>query len=351
MVEYSMQLAVQAAIGSTRHCAFEALMTLQQQLCLKADQYDDQLFNSRLSRVVSKLFMRIVKAEEASPSPFASPSVDLESIICCVEDTLSSCDQAESGIAPDAVAATRNLGIVLVTAVLKAHGESEKLRAQMKSLGINSESSLGTLVAKIADQMGVKAPDKSNLSREHSSVEVAALVSAVGEASVGPERDAAVSALKAYMTEFGDENLNNHLSHLSPAFRTFVLEQLSDDSKPIDPEKPTSNSMSERIKSLRSKLNATEVVVQSAMQQTSSGSFDTNPAGLDNEGQDIGSPSDPRSAASFSGVRAFRQRLAAARTTSGTEEQTEIPETISTAGSRAAALRARLQAVKRQSEL
>lgn len=323
-------------------------MTMQQQLCLKTDPMDDPLFNSRLSRVVSKLFARVVKAEEATPSPFAPPGVDLESIICVMEDTLSACEEAQGTIATEAVAATKNLAIVLITAILKARGEAEKFRAQMEGLEIGSGSSLGKLVGQVAEQMGITSPHTWSISRQQSSVEVAALVSAVGEASVGAERDAAVSALKAYKAEYGDEDLNNHLTQVSAAFRTFILEHLSDNS--CDAEKPTPSSMSERIKSLRSKLNATELVVQSAVDQTRSSSSETDAAPTASSGDDTTTETKPSTASSH-GVRAFRQRLAAARSASDTAEQSEISESTATAGSRAAALRARLQAVKRQTEI
>jgi hypothetical protein len=93
------------------------------------------------------------------------------------------------------------------------------------------------------------------------SIDVAALVSAVGDAALGPEHDMAVAALRQYKDDRDEEALNNHLKDLSAAFRGFVLEQLSGQSEVHEQEKVRSNSMSERIRSLRSKLNATEAVV------------------------------------------------------------------------------------------
>ena len=352
-IYFYFQLAVQAATGSTRHFAFEALMTMQQQLCLKADPSDEPLFNSRLSRVASKLFARVVKAEESTQSPFVPPGVDLESIICVLEDTLSACEEAEGTIAGEAIAATKNLAVVLVTAVLKARGETSTLRTQMEELGISTDSSLGRLVTHVADQMGIASLQGMNITRQPSSVEVAALVSAVGEASVGFARDAAVSALKAYKAEHGDDELNNHLNHVSAAFRSFILEHLSASADTGDAEKPTPSSMSERIKSLRSKLNATEVVVHSGVERTRIGSPETTVIAKTDPGEDRATESNAiaHSAAASYGVQAFRQRLAAARSTPVVVEPKEDPETTVTAGSRAAALRARLQAVKRQTEL
>ena len=350
-VNLIVQLAVQAATGSTRHFAFEALITMQQQLCLKAHPSDDPLFNSRLSRVVSKLFARVVKAEESTQSPFVPPRVDLESIICVLEDTLSACEEAEGNIASEAIAATKNLAVVLVTAVLKAQGETAALKTQMEELGISADSSLGRLVADIADQMGMAPTHAMTISRQPSSVEVAALVSAVGEATVGFERDAAVSALKAYKVEHGDDELNNHLNHVSAAFRTFILEHLSAGTEPRGTEKPTPSSMSERIKSLRSKLNATEVAVHSAVERTRIGSPETTAVPNRDPEEDTATESNTTASRASDGVQAFRQRLAAARSIPVVVEPKETPESTVSAGSRAAALRARLQAVKRQTEM
>lgn len=318
-------------------------MTLQQQLCLKAD--GDPVFNSRLSRVVTKLFARVVKAEESSQQPFSPSSVDMEAVVCFLEDALVACrDTDEREIAGEAIAATRNLSKVLVTAILKAHGETETLRSQMEALEIDSvESSLGQLVLSCASEMGLS--NATNVSKESTaSRDVSALVSAVGEAPMGPEREAAVAALRDYKAEYGDEELNNHLKDVSAAFRAFILEQLSGATRSDDQERAMPNSMSERIKSIRSKLNATEAVVQSAVDQGDSLSS--------MRASTYAAPEAATPAASSTNVRAFRERLAAAqekRTFSTTSASNEIQEdSTSSAGSRAAALRARLQAVKRQ---
>lgn len=342
-----LQLAVQAATGSTRHFAFEALLSLQQQLCLKSDPTEDPLFNSRLSRVVSKLFSRVVKAEEGAQHPFSSRNVDLEAVVCVLEDTLSACDAAEGKLMPEAIAATKNLGVVLVTAVLKAQGGAHEFRQHMGELDIHSEeSSIGKLVSEISEDLGFNVSSEGlDINRQHSSVEVASLVSAVGEAAVGADRDAAVAALKAYKAEHGDEDLNDHLKNVSAAFKAFILEQLSEHSHSSEAEKPTPSSMSERIRSLRSKLSATEAVVHSAVERTNKSTS------LDSSKDNLPETKPTQKTGSSSNIQAFRDRLAAARSTSGTDDLKEIPETTSTAGSRAAALRARLQAVKRQNEL
>jgi hypothetical protein len=357
----NLQLAVQAATGATRHFSFEALITLQQQLCLNAEGSEDALFNSRLSRVVAKLFARVVKAEAATYEPFSSSNVDMEAVICFLEDTLVACERAEEEDKPqDGIAATRNLAKLLVTAILKARGETASMRTQMDDLEIDPASSaLGKLLASCAMDLGLA----SSPARASSSRDVAALVSAVGNTPQGPERDAAIEALKRYKATHGYEALKNHLQDVSPAFRAFIVEQLSDDTSKDTPETSGTSSMSERIKNLRSKLNATEAVVQSAVDRVDStdspplqttkspdsGVAPPSPSKLPTDGSNEGAQ--PTTASSS--VRAFRERLAAAQdkiTAVPSPESKVIDQPTVSAGSRAATLRARLQAVKKQSE-
>ena len=69
------------------------------------------------------------------------------------------------------------------------------------------------------------------------------------------------------------KNFNDHLSEVSETFRAYIMEQLKESSSPEKAPRnentsaTQSTSMSERIRFLRSKLNATEAVVQSAVEQ------------------------------------------------------------------------------------
>ena len=328
------------------------------------------MFNSRLSRVVSKLFARVVKAEEASLQSFSSATFDTEAIICCLEDLLVACENAEQEgkCAHSDIAASRSLAKVLLTAILKARGETTSVRSQMNDLGIDSFSSaLGRLLVMCANELGLSS---SSPLRHNMTNDVASLVSAVGSAPQGPERDAAINALKSNTSTHGDKELNDHLNEVSDAFRAFILEQLSEGA-PKDATEPTiASSMSERIKNLRSKLNATEAVVQSAVvkvdSEDSETTFQRKLMGL----APLSDPNSPRrtldsgikqpspskiptaDTGGSASVRAFRARLAAAQEKRNEDmpssQPDENPQATVSAGGRAAALRARLQAVKKQ---
>lgn len=345
------KLAVQAATGAKRENSIQALVTLQEQLSLNIDACEDPLFNSRLSRVVTKLLTRVLKAEESTSDPFLSPTMDIEAVLCCLEDALVACDKAEDSGNAEGAASTRNVAKLVVTAVLNSRGEASTLLDEMANLDIDpSASALGKLVSSVCTALGID----SNPSRGSSAStlpiqkDVALLVSAIGSSTQGSDRDQAIAALKHHTALHGDEELNNHLKDVSAAFRAFILEQLSEERQQASPT--NSSSMSERIKSLRSKLNATEAAVQSVVSVENGGHQQTLGSGSDLSNRSHEDDSAQEAPPPKPSVKAFRDRLAAAQerrdaTTFATAEVTSpVPQT--TAGNRAAALRARLQAVK-----
>jgi hypothetical protein len=362
MVRAINKLAVQAATGATRANSLIALIRLQEQLSLNADAGETQLFNSRLSRIVTKLTSRVIKAEEGMATPYDPSTVDMETVICCLDDTLVASGKSEKEGNLEGSAATKNLAKLVIMSVLKVRGEVKTFLQAMEDLEIDpSSSSLGALVTACATELGMTSV--VNMGKSLDRPDVATLVSSVGSATEEFDREQAVLALKQYIEKYGDSDLKDHLENVSAAFRDFILEQLSERLKPELP-KVSNNSMSERIKSLRSKLNATEAVIQSTVSSSSIRPQTDNVSSTD--GGTVSSQTNKPETKEENGVfspntqpqaslQAFRDRLAAAqekRSTAGGslgEVASSVPET--SAGSRAAALRARLQAVKLQTNL
>ena len=356
MVRAINKLAVQAATGAARENALQALIRLQYQLSTNTDAHDNPLFNSRLSRVVTKLSTRVIKAEEGTSNPFSPTNMDMETVLCCLEDTMDNCNKLEQ---LEGAVATKNIVKLIVMAILKARGESDTMRKEMLDLEIDpSSSALGVLAESCAAELGIVASGPPRKSSQNN--DVASLVSAVVTATHGPNRNAAIDALKSYKETYGDEELKNHLEDVSPAFRSYLLKELSESPRPPSPQ-TSSTAMSERIKSLRSKLIATEVAVAHAAStypHSSAHSEKQDP--VDDEDEKVvssntttttnGSKSPPSKP---TGMNAFRERLAAVQrgatvSTSSTEILSPTPKAKApTAGSRAAALRARLEAVKK----
>jgi hypothetical protein len=316
---------------------------------MNAETNEESVFNSRLSRVITKLFSRVIKAEEGKVDSFVPEDFDVESILCYLEDSLVACDMAEQEGRPyDAIAASRNLIGLLMTAMLKARGESFSLRAQLDELGIDSVGSdLGKLLMSCATELGIwsSSPPRGGVT---TSRDVSVLVSAVGSAEQDPEREKAIAALRNYISIYGDNDLNDHLAQVSDTFRSFILDQLSSSHQVKSPTIAASNSMSVRIKNLRSKLSSTEPAVEtrsmnSTPKQSQEEPFPPN----------LTQPTTELTAAgSAPAVQAFRARLAAAQekrtVTTTTNSVPESPVVSESAGSRAAALRARLKKAKRE---
>lgn len=409
MVRAINKLAVQAATGSPRDVSIEALLALQLQLCTVGNETAaDAAFNSRLSRIVSKLFAKVLKAEAASVAPFSPETVDVEAIICALEDMLVATSMAPG--APnrnrqDAVETCSSMGRALLIPMLNARGQGgvEEFRAMMDELGIHSrDSKLAKLVTSCEAELDVSSAKPvveetkalpssvpSSPSRTPS-MTVASLVSELGSAPEGPEREAAVAALRRYNELHGKAELHDHLRDVSETFRTFIMEQLDESppssekaSRDVGESSGSTNAqnipMSERIRFLRSKLNATEAAVQSAAEptETTKPSVDTREeekvsSQPTSPSRGIPAPSTPsrRNVANArltpsripklsspssksTTAQSLRERLAAAqknRAKAAEESESMEGGSSTSAYGHAAALRARLEAVKQQSK-
>jgi hypothetical protein len=417
MVRAINKLAVQAATGSPRDVSIEALLALQLQLCTVGNETAaDAAFNSRLSRIVTKLFAKVLKAEAASAEPFSPETVDMEAVICALEDMLvatSFAPGAPNRNRQDAVETCSNMGRSLLIPILNARGEGgiEEFRAMMDELGIHSrDSKLGLLVTsceseldfstskKVEKQEAPVPPAPASPSRPPS-MTVASLVSELGSAPEGPERVAAAAALRRYNELHGKAELHDHLRDVSETFRSYIMEQLEESSSST-PERravgeKNGQSMSERIRLLRSKLNATEAAVQSAVEptetakmtveteeRTSSAAASSQPTTPSRSR--IPGPSTPSrrsvagearltpsripkmssstaTASQSTTALSLRERLAAAQKSRANKAAAETSESLAgtdalgagsntSAYGHAAALRARLEAVKQQSK-
>jgi cytoskeleton-associated protein 5 len=412
MVRAINKLAVQAATGATRENSIQALITLQDQLSSNAGVGEDAPFNHRLSRVVTKLSTRVIKAEESTSQPFSSSSMDMETILCFLEDTLDACRKRDQ---PEEAAATKHIVKSVVTGILKARRECTSIRQEMDDLQIDTySSSLGELVGSIASDLGltVSKPPQNNSENHPENLDVGSLVSNVVSAAQGPERTAAIDALKSYRTIHGDIELMHHLEDVSPAFRSYLVKELSETPSTVS---VSTNEMSERIKNLRSKLNANTTdstlsqaggptqastenpppskamgqqqrmrdlrqkltATQAALpeaattlpppsaqlyeQNTAIGDGVSDHTGIstntmsNNSGASYTLSESDSAPSSNHTITAFRERLAAAKEKQAAikSSSTEIasPMPTASASSRAAALRARLQAVKMQTQI
>lgn len=364
-------------------------MTLQQQLSLASFDEETAAFNSRLSRVVAKLFARVVKAEEGGSNPFAPDILDTEALLCAMEDLLVACQQAEhtaSSEMLESIDACNDMVRMLVLAIIKAHGNACFVRTLLDDLGVDPHSSaLGVLISS-CEEVAVESESEVwsdaredpfpaeveyALPTERPSQDVATLVSDLGSAPQGPVRDAALDALRDHIATHGKEELNAHLAQVSSPFRSFIEGELGPDPSP---EKSmllqrSGSSMSERLRNLRSRLQATELSVQTVVEESpavikaksessvSKIPFPTkipSPARYSSKlskpsPSKLAQPSSSKIAGVPSSAQTLRERLLAAQDSRKAETQSSTTGE-STASGRAAALRARLDAVKHQTD-
>jgi hypothetical protein len=220
---------------------------------------------------VVKLFGRVVKAEESVPVPYTSGKIDMEALLCSLEDSLVASKYLEE-FNPDEPAVRVEMIASLLRSITTIHGGDSTIRRQMEELDIDPRNSaLGILLHEIDTNKAMGTAVSSShdtlqaVQPKTPSKDVATLVSRLGLAPPGEEREAVLEAIRAYKSAYGRDELDAHLQQLSGAFREFIVEQIDREPSPQKQPLPienTGSSVSERIRSLRSRLQASEVTGQ-----------------------------------------------------------------------------------------
>lgn len=338
-------------------------MVLEGQLTLReAGSAIERSFNGRLSRIVTKLFGKVIKTEESSTSPYAPDDVNLETLFTAIADMLEAVNATESS--GDNGKPCRDMAESLTISILRFRSASE-VRQLLQFIDLGDSSVMGLIPNLVDETSPPKGPRPalSPSSRASSaSKDVAELVSKVGSSPEGAERLAAIEALREYRVRHGDDDLISHLEKVSDAFRAYVWEQLSTVSTPgprisadIESELP----MSARIRNLRSKLHVSDLSVGDDVSQpevqtpertprSALPSAATTPTRIPTPSRipGLATPKTDKNAT----VLSLRQRLAAAQANraKATEPEPAPSSPALPQGGHAAALRARLQAVKQQ---
>ena len=56
-------------------------------------QSDVKTTNYRMSRIITKLFARVIKVEESEISPFSSRDFNIRSVLRTIEESIQECDE------------------------------------------------------------------------------------------------------------------------------------------------------------------------------------------------------------------------------------------------------------------
>ena len=90
------QLAIQASYGASRYISLQTLISLQLKLCSSAeltfDQNDTKTTSHRMSRIVTKLLARVLKAEMNEIVPFSMKEAHWTNLLGAIEEVLKKCN-------------------------------------------------------------------------------------------------------------------------------------------------------------------------------------------------------------------------------------------------------------------
>ena len=340
-----------------------------------------------MSRIVTKLFARVIKAEEGEERPFKKENVDLELVLTSLEDTLTKCQAAVPGsldmlsitseltdmdsLNDDKMAPCKTMVRTLMLHLVKAKHSANlvnEISDSMQNAGLNEDCLAWRLFNSSCSEVGVERMRRARVTgpglptspkKQHDSDYLSELIFAVGGAEEDEDRVHALEDLRAFIDAHPNIDIESHLSGLSAPFRKYILSELKSPFRPplssasrsmlsgyasskggfgsmrSFTSDDTSRTMSEKLQYLKSKINAAEATAQTAI---SSGPPSRTLSLLNSQSFESSS------------AMSLRQKLAAAsekRTTLKEKQPTGRASFESSALGNAAALRARLEIVRR----
>ena len=233
-------------------------MSLQLKLCSSieqiAGQNDIKTTNHRMSRIVTKLFARVIKAEESEMNPFSGREFDLSGVLMAVEETIIKCDQLappkdsvaqSSGMSDldsyngDCMASCRDLVNTFVLHLLQAknnQGKILELRNTLENAGLSPTSLTGKSFTSCSVKIGISpiyGPANRPTAKTYDIDYLSELIFAVGGAEDDDERVYAMGDLREYLEAHEDIDIESHLSGVSVPFRKYILSQLKSPFRPL----------------------------------------------------------------------------------------------------------------------
>lgn len=199
LVKAINKLAIQAAIGTSRTCSLATLMSLQQEYCEKSRQplKNEGIMYARRSRIITKLFARVIRSEESSQYPFRNAStMNLNAIFTVAEGVLQNVSNCEITGSPTGCnfASAIELVKLLMHAIANAYGaghggEAVALGCVLAQNDFDLNSRIGCLICKVFG--AVSAPE---------------LKSREGEFAAGTYTDCRENKRQISVVETADEN-------------------------------------------------------------------------------------------------------------------------------------------------
>lgn len=264
------QLAMRAAAAPHREISLSALLSLQLSFVLSIAENGANGNAARASRVYTKLFQRVMKDEyEKNPTnPLGDVALDL--LLYSLDWLLQTIDEVSlAGISDDLIKNADDMTKDFLTELVKCRGDS--VREALTQLEDLPEGGLvDKLLVECEHKLGMRPPQfvsvvdefrASGSSPESKQTRFAELVNNFAVAEEGSDKQISLLALIDFKKS-NDIDLEASISHLSPHFKEFILDQIGKASKENYTE-DTMGSFNERMKNLRLKVGHHEQVVVS----------------------------------------------------------------------------------------
>ena len=266
------------------------MLSIQQQLCEaniseNVEPVDTANLSPRMARIITKLFARVVKAEESLSNAYFRNGVYVDSIFLSITAVFL---MKPTDLEYEYYKPCQNMVRVLVLSILKAakmQNNISRLNEIVDNLPIKSEKvAIFELMKTCSAELGIDLSYRETSSYhiventsdiKHDKIILPQLVSTVGSAENDSERRQAVEKLRTHVSNFGYDDLLSHLETVSSTFKDYILEQLKTNDSGMFVSEQGKNlsdtlennkeiTMSEKLRYLKSKLHATEAAVHSA---------------------------------------------------------------------------------------
>jgi hypothetical protein len=255
------QLAIQASYGASRYISLQTLISLQLKLCSSAeltfDQNDTKTTSHRMSRIVTKLLARVLKAEMNEIVPFSMKEAHWTNLLGAIEEVLKKCNSlslqpsgADSSrisdldsyngdhMAPCKDAASTFVHHVLTTK--NKQGKLMELRNILEKAGCGESSYTGKMFSASCKTIGISPlfgpsgiPQHYPIAKTYDDDYLSELIFAVGGAEDDNDRVDAMDDLREYVDAHKDIDIQSHLSGVSGHFRKYILDQLRSPFRPL----------------------------------------------------------------------------------------------------------------------
>jgi hypothetical protein len=236
-----------------------ALISLQRSTLSSADGIKADENDARASRVYTKLFHRVMKDEhEKSPTNLLG-NVALDVILFSLDWLLQTVEGVRLvGERHELFKNAEDMSKDLMAELVKCRGDS--VRHALSRLGLPDGGLVEKLLAERERKMGLLSPQLVSADgSDGKKARFAELVNKFAELEEGSDKQIALIALIDFKRA-NDIDLEASLSHLSPHFKAFILDQVGKASKENSVEDHAMGSFNERMRNLRLKVGQDQVL-------------------------------------------------------------------------------------------